>query len=214
MPESDSKSLLREERSDENLHPTFVASRLAHLSLQQQRAALPIAKYELPILYAVEQNDVVIVVGETGSGKSTQLPQFLYNAGYAEGGGMIAVCQPRRVAALSLCNRVSEELGCVVGREVGFAIRFEQVWGSNTKIKFLTDGILLNEMIGGSELAGYSALMIDEVHERSIETDLILANVKKLIRGGRKGKMKVIISSATMDAEVLKSYFESGDECE
>ncbi|KAK8936369.1 putative pre-mRNA-splicing factor ATP-dependent RNA helicase [Platanthera zijinensis] len=152
-------------------------------NLERQRQRLPVFKYRTAILYLVENHATTIIVGETGSGKTTQIPQYLKEAGWAEGGRVIACTQPRRLAVQSVASRVAEEMGAKVGEEVGYTIRFEDktVQGV-TKIKFLTDGVLLREMMDDPLLTKYSVIMVDEAHERSISTDMLLGLLKKIQR--------------------------------
>ncbi|XP_039809459.1 probable pre-mRNA-splicing factor ATP-dependent RNA helicase DEAH9 [Panicum virgatum] len=122
-----------------------------------------------------------IVVGETGSGKSTQIPQYLKEAGWADGGRLIGCTQPRRLAVQTVASRVAEEVGVKLGEEVGYTIRFEdQTNPGMTMIKFLTDGVLIREMMEDPLLTKYSVIMVDEAHERSISTDMLLGLLKKV----------------------------------
>ncbi len=121
---------------------------------------------------------VIIVVGETGSGKTTQLTQFLYEDGYCNY-GMIGCTQPRRVAAMSVAKRVSEEMGCKLGDTVGYAIRFEDCTSRATKIKYMTDGVLLRESLNEGDLDRYSVVILDEAHERSLSTDVLMGLLRK-----------------------------------
>jgi ATP-dependent RNA helicase DDX35 len=173
-------------------------------------ALLPIARHRQNILYVVEEYPVTIIVGQTGSGKTTQLPQYLYQAGWCAGGKTIAVTQPRRVAATSVAARVAEELGCELGQEVGYSIRFEDVSSAATRIKFLTDGMLLREALVDPLLSRYSVIMVDEAHERSLSSDVLLGLLKKILR--KRQDLRVIVSSATIQAEEFLSFFCRGDE--
>lgn len=148
---------------------------------------------------------MTIVVGQTGSGKTTQLPQYLEQAGWCAEGKVIAVTQPRRVAATTVAARVAEEMGCALGEEVGYSIRFEDVTSAKTRIKFLTDGLLLREALADPLLSRYSVIMIDEAHERSLSTDTLLGVLKKIKK--RRKDLRLVISSATLQAEAFSEYF-------
>ncbi|KAJ1401977.1 P-loop containing nucleoside triphosphate hydrolase [Sesbania bispinosa] len=165
-------------------------------------ATLPIVQYEEKIIETVEQNPVVVVIGETGSGKSTQLSQMLHRRGY----GRIAVTQPRRVAAVSVARRVAQELGVQLGEEVGYAIRFEDRTSRNTRIKYLTDGVLLRESLADPELHEYSVIILDEAHERSLNTDILMGLMKRLVKV-RSSDLKVLITSATLDGDKVSKFF-------
>ncbi|KAJ3693888.1 hypothetical protein LUZ60_009368 [Juncus effusus] len=174
--------------------------------LERQRQRLPVYKYRDAILYLVENHSTTIVVGETGSGKTTQIPQFLKEAGWAEAGRVIACTQPRRLAVQSVASRVAEEMGVKLGEEVGYTIRFEDKTNSGlTKIKFLTDGVLIREMMDDPLLTKYSVIMVDEAHERSISTDILLGLLKKIQR--RRPDLRLVISSATIEAKSMASFF-------
>ena len=173
--------------------------------IQEGRKTLPVYGYRERFLKAVEENQVLIVVGETGSGKTTQLPQYLHEAGYTKR-GKVGCTQPRRVAAMSVAKRVSEEIGCKLGHEVGYSIRFEDCTSEKTVLKYMTDGMLLREFLGEPDLRGYSALLIDEAHERTLHTDVLFGLVKDIIRF--RTDLKLIISSATLDADRFSEYFD------
>ncbi|KAM3303778.1 putative pre-mRNA-splicing factor ATP-dependent RNA helicase DEAH4 isoform X2 [Capsicum chacoense] len=166
---------------------------------------LPIVRFEEIIAETVEKNPVVVVIGETGSGKSTQLPQILYRRGYAKS-GIIAVTQPRRVAAVSVSRRVAQEQNVRIGEEVGYAIRFEDRTSEKTRIKYLTDGVLLRESLFDPELNQYSVIILDEAHERSLNTDILLGLMKRLIKW-RYSSLKVLITSATLDGGKVSRFF-------
>ncbi|KDO81970.1 hypothetical protein CISIN_1g005291mg [Citrus sinensis] len=168
-------------------------------------ANLPILQYEETIVETVEQNPVVVVIGETGSGKSTQLSQILHRHGYTKS-GIIGVTQPRRVAAVSVARRVAQELGVRLGEEVGYAIRFEDRTSERTLIKYLTDGVLLREILSNPDLSPYSVIILDEAHERSLNTDILLGLVKRLVNL-RASKLKILITSATLDGEKVSKFF-------
>ncbi|GER32868.1 RNA helicase family protein, partial [Striga asiatica] len=184
------------------------SSGYGHANLEKQRQRLPVYKYRTAILYLVETRATTIVVGETGSGKTTQIPQYLKEAGWAEGGRMIACTQPRRLAVQTVASRVSEEMGVKLGDEVGYTIRFEDVTNNElTRIKFLTDGVLLREMMDDPLLSKYSVIMVDEAHERSLSTDILLGLLKKIQR--RRPELRLVISSATIEAKSMASFFNS-----
>lgn len=146
----------------------------------QQRKSLPIATVEKRLLEEVRKNDTLIIVGETGSGKTTQLPQYLFNGGFCRDGGLIGITQPRRVAAVTVAKRVAEECGSQVGQRVGYAIRFEDVTSNSTKIKYMTDGLLLREALLDPYLSRYAVIIIDEAHERTVHTDVLLGLLKRV----------------------------------
>ncbi|XP_073158491.1 pre-mRNA-splicing factor ATP-dependent RNA helicase DEAH1-like isoform X2 [Henckelia pumila] len=174
--------------------------------LQNDRKALPIYPYREELLQAVRDHQVLIIVGETGSGKTTQIPQYLHEAGYTKC-GKIGCTQPRRVAAMNVASRVSREMGVKLGHEVGYSIRFEDCTSENTILKYMTDGMLLREFLGDPELASYSVVMVDEAHERTVSTDVLFGLVKDIARS--RPDFKLLISSATLDAEKFSKYFDS-----
>ncbi|KPM42762.1 Pre-mRNA-splicing factor ATP-dependent RNA helicase-like protein cdc28 [Neonectria ditissima] len=176
------------------------------MSIQETRKSLPIYQYRDDFLAALEQYQVLVIVGETGSGKTTQLPQYLHEAGYTKNGMKVGCTQPRRVAAMSVAARVADEVGVKVGNEVGYTIRFEDCTSDKTVMKYMTDGMLLREFMTEPDLSGYSAIMIDEAHERTVHTDILLALVKDLSR--ERPDLKLLISSATMNAEKFAQYFD------
>ncbi|CAD0057270.1 unnamed protein product [Aureobasidium pullulans] len=166
------------------------------MSIKDQRESLPAYQFRKQFLEAVAGYQLLIVVGDTGSGKTTQLTQYLAEEGYANQ-GMIGCTQPRRVAAMSVAQRVSEEVGCRLGEEVGYTIRFEDKTSSSTKIKYMTDGIMQREILLDPELNKYSVIMLDEAHERTIATDTLK----------KRPDMKLIVTSATLDAAKFSEYF-------
>lgn len=182
------------------------------------RKALPIWPHAESIRAALRKNNVLVLTGETGSGKSTQVPQFLASEPWCT--KCIAITQPRRVAAISLARRVGEEMGSLVGGQspaakVGYSVRFDNASGPNTKVKFLTEGMLLQEILRDPELEQYSAVVVDEVHERSVNVDLILGFLRNLVAGVEKGKrrknpLRVVVMSATADVEGLVQFFDKG----
>eukprot|EP00656_Telonema_subtile_P058508 TRINITY_DN9928_c0_g2_i1.p1 TRINITY_DN9928_c0_g2~~TRINITY_DN9928_c0_g2_i1.p1 ORF type:complete len:644 (-),score=195.98 TRINITY_DN9928_c0_g2_i1:87-2018(-) len=180
--------------------------------IKKQREGLPIIGEEQIIMEAIDENDVVLIVGETGSGKTTQIPQFLYEAGYSsassETSGMIGVTQPRRVAAMSTAKRVAVELNVKFGHEVAYQVRHDKNVGKKTRVKFMTDGILLKEIQSDFLLSKYSAIVIDEAHERSINTDVLIGLLSRVVAlrreqhtmktGTGTGPLKLIVMSATL----------------
>ncbi|KAJ6620711.1 P-loop containing nucleoside triphosphate hydrolase protein [Mycena sp. CBHHK59/15] len=187
-------------------------------TVQEQRRQLPIAKGKNALVQEIRANDVTVLLGETGSGKTTQVPQYLLEAGLA-GGGLIAITQPRKVAATSLAARVSTEQGTPLGGLVGYAVRFDDCSGLTTRIKYMTDGMLLRELLTDPLLSRYAVVVVDEAHERTLRTDLLLASLKRILRArngtGDEGKgkaraqnpLKVLIMSATLDAEKFSKFF-------
>ncbi len=174
------------------------------LSIEEQRKTLPAYAARDDVLKMIRDNQVVIVIGETGSGKTTQLTQFLNEDGYGRL-GMIGCTQPRRVAAVSVANRVAEEMNVKVGEEVGYVVRFEDVTSPKTIIKYMTDGILLRETLVDSDLEKYSCIIMDEAHERTLSTDVLMGLFKNLM--ARRRNLKLIITSATMNADRFSRFF-------
>ena len=165
---------------------------------------LPITARVADIIAAVEANQVVIVAGATGSGKTTQLPKILLDMGRGTA-GWIGVTQPRRIAATSVAARVATELECQLGQEVGYQIRFEEKTSARTYVKFMTDGILLAEIQGDRWLRRYDTLIIDEAHERSLTIDFLLGWLKSILP--ERPDLKVLISSATIETERFSEFF-------
>lgn len=193
-------------KEDRFLAEQLKAAEKKALSIDETRKSLPIYAYRDQFLEAIAEYQVLVIVGETGSGKTTQLPQYLHEAGYTKGGMKIGCTQPRRVAAMSVASRVADEMGVKVGNEVGYSIRFEDATSDKTVLKYMTDGMLLREFMTEPDLGGYSGLMIDEAHERTVHTDILLALVKDLAR--ERPEMKLLISSATMNATKFAEYFD------
>lgn len=173
-------------------------------TLREQREYLPAFAVREDLMRVVRENQVTIVIGETGSGKTTQLTQFLYEDGYGKQ-GMIACTQPRRVAAMSVAKRVAEEMDVELGSTVGYSIRFEDETTKDTIIKYMTDGILLQESLGEKDLDRYSCIIMDEAHERALNTDILLGLFKKILQ--RRRDLKLIVTSATMNAKRFSDFF-------
>mmetsp|Transcript_22143 Transcript_22143/g.67991 ORF Transcript_22143/g.67991 Transcript_22143/m.67991 type:complete len:713 (-) Transcript_22143:34-2172(-) len=176
-----------------------------HLPIAQQRRSLPIFQARHGLLYALDWHRVVVLVGETGSGKTTQLPQYLDGAGWTRGGRCIAITQPRRIAAATCAQRVAEEMGVALGAQVGYNVRFERVASDDTRVLFCTDGALVREALRDPLLTRYSVVVLDEAHERSLHTDVLLGVLKKIMRVRRH--LRLVISSATIDAEKFAAFF-------
>ncbi|KAF7291664.1 Pre-mRNA splicing factor [Mycena chlorophos] len=193
--------------ADKLLQDQIDAAEKRAKTIEETRKNLPIYQFKDQLIEAVREHQVLIVVAETGSGKTTQLPQYLHEAGFTEGGLKIGCTQPRRVAAMSVAARVAEEMGTKVGYEVGYSIRFEDCTSDKTVLKYMTDGMLLREFLTEPDLAGYSALIIDEAHERTLSTDILFALVKDIARF--RPELRVLISSATLDAEKFSEYFDN-----
>ena len=174
-------------------------------SIKEQREFLPVYSVRDELTTVIRDNRIVIIVGETGSGKTTQLTQYLYENGYHEN-GLIGCTQPRRVAAVSVAKRVADEMQTPLGEGlVGYSIRFEDCTSKKTVIKYMTDGILLRESLNDADLDDYSAIVMDEAHERSLNTDVLFGLLKKVT--ARRRDLKLIITSATMNAEKFSDFF-------
>ncbi|XP_063696114.1 ATP-dependent RNA helicase DHX8 [Culicoides brevitarsis] len=178
--------------------------RKTDMSIVEQRQSLPIYKLKDDLIKAVNDNQILIVIGETGSGKTTQITQYLAECGFTAR-GRIGCTQPRRVAAMSVAKRVAEEYGCRLGQEVGYTIRFEDCTCPETLIKYMTDGMLLRECLMDLDLKNYSLIMLDEAHERTIHTDVLFGLLKQAVQ--KRPELKVIVTSATLDAVKFSQYF-------
>lgn len=207
-------------------------------TLFEQRKDLPIFPHAEEIRGHLKRTDVMLLIGETGSGKSTQIPQFLVDEEWCRAkavkvatendeekeseinvGGCIAITQPRRVAAISLARRVADEMGTPLGSsspasKVGYSVRFDTSTSPSTRIKFLTEGMLLQEMLRDPWLTKYSAVVVDEVHERGVNVDLVLGFLRNMVSGMKAGRggipLKVVAMSATADMESLLGFFQEG----
>ena len=190
--------------------PAFYVTVKRNPEIQQARSKLPMFAEEQQVMETIRDNDVIVLCGATGCGKSTQLPQFLFEAGYgSEKGfpGMIGCTQPRRVAAITTAKRIAKELNMPLGKQVGFQVRYEKRIDKDTKIKVMTDGILLKEIQSDFLLSDYSAIVVDEAHERGINSDVLIGLLSRLVPLRRKGMtkdgrllppLKLIIMSATL----------------
>ncbi|KAL7551372.1 hypothetical protein ACHAWF_014571 [Thalassiosira exigua] len=188
-------------------------------SMREQREYLPAYSVRDSLLHTIRENNIVIVVGETGSGKTTQLTQYLMEEGYAEY-GIVGCTQPRRVAAMSVAKRVGEEVAAMareggkrapdaerdsLGGTVGYSIRFEDQTSDHTVVKYMTDGVLLRESLRDPDLSRYSAVIMDEAHERSLNTDVLFGVLRKV--AARRSDLKLIVTSATLSADVFSEFF-------
>ncbi|EME32829.1 pre-mRNA-splicing factor ATP-dependent RNA helicase [Galdieria sulphuraria] len=167
---------------------------------------LPAYHARKSFLQALLSSDVVLVVGETGCGKTTQFPQQALNVGYHS----IVITQPRRVAAISVAERVCRERGVTLGSQIGYVVRFDDMTSSETKLRYVTDGVLLREAIIDPELSKYDLIFVDEAHERSLQTDIVLGVVKKALTN-RRGSLKVVIMSAFFETDKLRGFFSTFD---
>ncbi|MFH0998819.1 MAG: DUF3418 domain-containing protein [Pseudomonadota bacterium] len=190
---------------DQKPHPVTARSIGAGLPERVYDPALPIIDKKDEIVRAISEHSVVIVSGETGSGKTTQLPKFCLDAGRGLG-GIIGCTQPRRIAAMTVANRIAEELGETPGQSVGYKIRFTDRTSRHSIIKIMTDGILLAETLNDPFLKRYDTLIVDEAHERSLNIDFILGIVKTLLR--KRSDLKLIITSATIDTDKFSKAFD------
>ncbi len=169
---------------------------------------LPIAQYADELVAAIRDYQVVVVAGETGSGKSTQLPKLCLKAGRGTA-GLIGHTQPRRVAARAVADRIASELGVALGSEVGFSVRFTDQVNADTQIRVMTDGILLAELSRDPELSRYDTIIVDEAHERSLNIDFILGYLRQLL--DRRPDLHLIVTSATIDTERFAEHFAKAD---
>ncbi|KAL1459627.1 hypothetical protein WDU94_011591 [Cyamophila willieti] len=176
------------------------------LNIEETKKSLPIYPFKQDLIDAIREHQVLIIEGETGSGKTTQIPQYLYEAGFCDDKMKIGCTQPRRVAAMSVSARVAEEMGVKLGCEVGYAIRFEDCTSERTVIKYMTDGTLHREFLSEPDLASYSVMIIDEAHERTLHTDILFGLVKDIVRF--RSDLKLLISSATLDAQKFSEFFD------
>ncbi|CAK7899162.1 pre-mRNA-splicing factor ATP-dependent RNA helicase Prp16p [[Candida] anglica] len=196
------------EEEEEDKRDSHVGDTPSEISMMEQRRNLPAFSVREPLLQTIRDNQVTIVIGETGSGKTTQLTQFLYEEGYGKGSQsrLIGCTQPRRVAAMSVAKRVSQEMNCKLGEECGFSIRFEDKTNPKTTvIKYMTEGILLREVLVDPNLDKYSCVIMDEAHERSLNTDVLLGLFKQVL--ARRSDLKLIVTSATMNADRFAKFF-------
>ncbi|KAJ3105220.1 DEAH-box ATP-dependent RNA helicase prp22 [Phlyctochytrium planicorne] len=172
--------------------------------LLKSKETLPIWAFKDKIVQALQKHNSLIVVGETGSGKTTQIPQYLRDAGFT-GKGIVAITQPRRVAATSIARRVAQEVGVKLGHEVGYSIRFDDMTTPKTRLKFMTDGMLLRELLADRLLKNYSVIILDEAHERTLRTDILFGMVKAIQE--KRKDLRIVVMSATLDSKRFSEYF-------
>lgn len=206
---TETKNFIKEWKNKQSIAKLELGKR-TNLSMKEQRESLPVFSMRDQIVQTVRDNQFVVIVGETGSGKTTQIVQYLYedglNVDQSTGKSKIIACtQPRRVAAESVAKRVAEEVGTNLGDIVGYTIRFIDKTGPNTKIKYMTDGMLEREALNDSEMSRYSIIMLDEAHERTIATDVLFALLKKA--AAKNPNLKIIVTSATLDSNKFSNYF-------
>ncbi|KAJ6005841.1 Pre-mRNA splicing factor RNA helicase (Prp43) [Penicillium sp. IBT 35674x] len=177
-----------------------------YFSILKTRRDLPVHQQRDEFLQLYQQSQILVFVGETGSGKTTQIPQFvLYDDLPQTQRKMVACTQPRRVAAMSVAQRVAAEMDVKLGEEVGYSIRFEDMTSPKTIMKYMTDGMLLREAMNDHNLSRYSTIILDEAHERTMATDILMGLLKEVV--GRRPDLKIIIMSATLDAQKFQRYF-------
>lgn len=177
-----------------------------YFDILKVRRDLPVHKQRQEFLDMYHNTQILVFVGETGSGKTTQIPQYvLYDELPHTNGKLIACTQPRRVAAMSVAQRVANELDVELGQEVGYSIRFENRTGPKTMLKYMTDGQLLRESMHDHDMSRYSCIILDEAHERTLATDILMALLKQI--AARRSDLKIIVMSATLDAQKFQSYF-------
>jgi pre-mRNA-splicing factor ATP-dependent RNA helicase DHX16 len=173
-------------------------------TIEETRKSLPIYKYKDEFLQAVRDHQTIVLVGQTGSGKTTQLTQYLLEGGFATT-GKIMCTQPRRVAAISVANRVAAEVGTRVGKKVGYQVRFESATSEETKIEYSTDGLTLRLLLSDAALSDYSVVILDEAHERTLATDILMSLLKEVSL--HRPEFRLIIASATLAAQKFSTFF-------
>lgn len=177
-----------------------------YFGILKTRRDLPVHAQRQEFLDMFQKSQILVFVGETGSGKTTQIPQFvLFDDLPQQEGKMIACTQPRRVAAMSVAQRVAQEMDVTLGEEVGYSIRFEDMTSQKTMLKYMTDGMLLREAMNDNNLSRYSTIILDEAHERTLATDILMGLLKEVVV--RRPDLKLVIMSATLDAQKFQKYF-------
>ena len=200
---------------DDNIHDPEGCPIPAEIKAIQEN--LPIFEYKKQVIETVLKNDMVVITGETGSGKSTQLPQYIYDSALIQNAIFsadpksdkimrICVTQPRRVAAISMTKRICYERRKVLGKEISYAIRFDDRCTEFTQMRYVTDGILVRECIEDPLISKYNVVILDEAHERSLYTDVLFALIKQAVIK-RKGNLKLVCTSATLDVNLFSNFF-------
>lgn len=176
-------------------------------TLFRKRITLPVFEYRSEFMRLLSEHQCIVLVGETGSGKTTQIPQWCVEYARSAGKKGVACTQPRRVAAMSVAQRVAEEMDVVLGQEVGYSIRFEDCSSPKTVLKYMTDGMLLREGMSDPMLETYQVILLDEAHERTLATDILMGVLKEVIR--QRNDLKLVVMSATLDAGKFQQYFDN-----
>ncbi|KAK3242293.1 hypothetical protein CYMTET_48013 [Cymbomonas tetramitiformis] len=176
-----------------------------YFDILEKRKHLPVWQQKKDFLGIMNTHQTLVLVGETGSGKTTQIPQFVVEGGLCQGRKLVACTQPRRVAAMSVSKRVADEMDVTLGEEVGYTIRFEDQSGPKTVLKYLTDGMLLREAMTDPLLERYGVVVIDEAHERTVATDVLFGLLKEVLKN--RPSLKAVVMSATLEAEKFQGYF-------
>lgn len=180
--------------------------------IHKTRTKLPVWEYRETFMRLLDENQTIVLVGETGSGKTTQIPQWCVDYCIEKKNDesrtlCVACTQPRRVAAMSVAARVAEEMDVPLGEQVGYSIRFEACTSAKTLLKYLTDGMLLREAMNDSRLSQYGVVILDEVHERTLSTDILMGVLKQLVT--KRKDIKIVVMSATLDAGKFQTYFDN-----
>ncbi|XP_004520253.1 putative pre-mRNA-splicing factor ATP-dependent RNA helicase PRP1 isoform X2 [Ceratitis capitata] len=178
-----------------------------YFNLYKKRITLPVFEYQADFMRLLNEHQCIVLVGETGSGKTTQIPQWCVEFALTKGKKGVACTQPRRVAAMSVAQRVSEEMDVGLGEEVGYSIRFEDCSSPKTVLKYMTDGMLLREAMSDPMLEQYQVILLDEAHERTLATDILMGVLKEVIR--QRSDLKLVVMSATLDAGKFQQYFDN-----
>jgi len=178
-----------------------------YYDILEKRVGLPVYEHKESVIKTVRENQIIVLVGETGSGKTTQIPQFMVEAGICGDGKLVACTQPRRVAAISVATRVADEMDVQIGQHVGYNIRFEDMTSPATFLKYMTDGMLLREAMTDPLLERYGCIVLDEAHERTLATDVLFGLLKEIIK--QRPDMRLIVMSATLDAGKFQAFFDN-----